>query len=245
MTKRVFSSPANPDGEGDVRSADLGILGDGEHPPAQPLAVPHGIPRDQEGQPAPPSFGRLAQREVAMTIQDAKLSAVGLIRCGRQRDRQDLGRRPVTGAPQEQTATAGDRLGRDASRQVEFRFESPSRQVFGADLVAQKGQLAAAEQESGSRNAKPRRSKRPFEQIGDRVGDPHAGSGCGRCGRLCQPPARAQPGTSRTHQLETGLGLPPAMIDNEQIVALLPAPAQDRQNMPTARPCGKRRRYVQ
>ena len=152
--------------------ADLGILSDGEHPPAQPLAVPPGIPRDQEGKPAPPSSGHAAQREMAMIIQDAKLSAVGLIRYGRQRDRQDLGRRAAAGGPQEQTATAGNRLGRDPGRQVEFRFERPSSQVFAVDLIAQKGQLAPAEQESGSRAAKPRRSVGPFEQIGDRVGDP-------------------------------------------------------------------------
>ena len=59
------------------------------------------------------------------------------------------------------------RLGRDPSRQAEFCFEGPSRQVFTLDLIAQQGQLAAAEQESGSREAKPRRSVGPFEQIGD------------------------------------------------------------------------------
>ena len=75
-----------------------------------------------------------------MIIQDAKLSAVGLIRYGRQRDRQDLGRRAAAGGPQEQTATAGNRLGRDPGRQVEFRFERPSSQVFAVDLIAQKGQ---------------------------------------------------------------------------------------------------------
>jgi len=107
-----------------------------------------------------------------MIIQDAKLSAVGLIRCGGQRDRQDLGRRAAAGGPQEQTATAGNPLGRDSSRQAEFRFEKPSWQVFAADLIAQKRQLAAAEQESGSREAQPRRSVGPFEQIGGRAGDP-------------------------------------------------------------------------
>ena len=76
-----------------------------------------------------------------MIIQDAKLSAVGLIRYGRQRDRQDLGRRAAAGGPQEQTATAGNRLGRDPGRQVEFRFERPSSQVFAVDLIAQKGHL--------------------------------------------------------------------------------------------------------
>jgi len=102
-----------------------------------------------------------------MIIQDAQLSAVGLIRCGRQCDRQDLSRRAAAGGSQKQTATAWKRLGRDPSRQAEFRFERPSRQVFTVDLIAQQGQLAAAELESGSREAKPRRSVGPFEQIGD------------------------------------------------------------------------------